>query len=257
MEVRRYLAMVRRRLLLAVVIVAAAIAAGWFITPQATSYTATATLYVGSQSIDGDPTSGEVSGDRVQGFDRIIATFTELLRSRASAEAALDATGIDRTNDELRASTSAAQVQNTNLIKVSVTDTDPADAQELVNALADTFVDQISSVEAVDSSTEGIVSVYETATRPTDANPTSLVRNLMLATIIGIVAAGVVIALLEHLDLSLRSTDDLERHLELPVLGAIPALGSELPAIGGAVARPANPPAPSRTSEPERSVSGA
>jgi len=257
MEVRRYLAMVRRRLLLAAVIVAAAVAAGWLITPQATSYTATATLYVGTQSIDTAPGSVDLSGDRVQGFDRLIATFTEMLRSRESAQGALDATGVDRTNDEVRGSTGAAQVPNTNLLKVSVTDADPAVAQELANALANTFVDQIADVEAVDSASEPIVRVFETAERPTVANPTSLFRNVMLAAIIGIVAAGVLIALLEHLDLSLRSSDDVERHLELPVLGTIPALGNALPAIGGAVARRASP---SESSDPfagERSVTRA
>src|SRR4051812_1607872 len=88
MEIRRYVSIVRRRWLLVIVIVVAALGAGWLISSRANTYTATSTLYVGSRSIDIDPRSGQVSGDRVAGLDRLIATFTELARTRPIATAA-------------------------------------------------------------------------------------------------------------------------------------------------------------------------
>ena len=41
----------------------------------------------------------------------------------------------------------------------------------------------------------------------------------------GLLVGAALVFLLDYLDLSLRSTDDVERLLELPVLGVIPAFG--------------------------------
>ncbi|MGH9031513.1 MAG: YveK family protein [Acidimicrobiia bacterium] len=243
MEARRYLSIVRRRLLLIVAIVVAAVAAGWLITPNEDSYTATSTLYVGSRSIDISPDSRELSGDRVHGFDRLITTFTTMLGSRSVAQGAIDATEVERSTAGVVGSTEAVQVENANLIEVSVTDSDPATARALADGVANAFVDQLAQFEPTEPDAEPLVSVYEPAPLPTTANGPPLVRNLLLALIVGLVAAGAVVALLEHLDISLRSRDDVERHLGLPVLGVIPALGNRLPAMGAAKvrSRPARP----------------
>jgi capsular polysaccharide biosynthesis protein len=251
MEARRYLSIVRRRLVLVVAIVVAAMAAGWLITPSNEQYTATSTLYVGSRSIDISPDSREVSGDRVHGFDRLITTFTTMLGSRSVARGALEGADVDRTTDDVVANTDATQIENANLIEVSVTDSDPATARALANGVATAFVDQLAEFEPTAPDAEPLISVYEEASLPTSANASPLLRNLLLSLIVGLVAAGAVVALLEHLDISLRSRDDVERHLGLPVLGVIPALGNRLPAMGAARvrARPEPPPETER-SEP-------
>jgi capsular polysaccharide biosynthesis protein len=245
MEIRRYLSIIRRRLVLVVAIMVAALAAGWLITPRDDTYTATATLYVGSRSID--PTSDQVSGDRVAGLDRLITTFTELVHTRPVAEAAAAEPGVTQSADEIMGATSAGQVPSANLINVSVTLADPAESQLVANAVSAAFVDQIRSFEPRDTAieTEQVVSVYELAQLPSQPEPSGLLRNLALAGVLGIIVTGIVLALLEYLDITLRSPEDAERQLGLPVLGVVPALGGQLPVarvtrIGGPA--PASPP---------------
>ena len=231
MELRRYLSIARRRVLLIVAIVGAALVAGWLVTPRESTYTATTTLYVGSRSIDIDPQSGEVTSERVAGFDRLIQTFTALLQSDPVAREAADEADVERAPGVVQAATSARQVANTNLIRVSVTDRDPAVARALGNAVSDAFVSQIQSFEPRDAENAGgeVVSVYQRAGLPGAPNPSPLLRNLVLAGLFGLLVAAGVVALLEVVDISLRSSEDVERRLELPVLGVVPALGDELP----------------------------
>jgi capsular polysaccharide biosynthesis protein len=228
MELRRYLRIVRRRLLLIVAIVVAALAAGYFITPRAHTYTGTATLYVGSRSINVDPRSGDVSGQRVQGFDRLITTFTQMIRSRSVATAAVARTGVNQSPGAVSGATQAEQIVNTNLIRVSVTQDDAAAARGLTNGVSDAFVQQIKRFEPSNTGSDQIASVYQRASLP-GPNPSSLPRNLALAGLFGLLVAGALVALLEYTDISLRSSEDVERHLELPVLGVVPALGDRLP----------------------------
>jgi capsular polysaccharide biosynthesis protein len=232
MEIRRYLLIVRRRLPLVVAIVIAALLAGWLVTPKTKTYTATSTLYVGSRSVDINPLSGQVSGDRVTGLDRLIATFAAMATTRPIAADAVEASGIDRTPEQVIGSTTAQQVVNTDLIDISVTDSDPGHSETLANAVATSLVDQIRAFEpaaARGSASEQVISLYEPATRPGAANPRGLFRNVVLAGLFGVLVAGAVLALLEHLDITLHSAEEVERELDVPVLAVIPALGKHLP----------------------------
>jgi capsular polysaccharide biosynthesis protein len=245
MEIRHYLSIIRRRLWLAVLIIAAAIAAGWAVTPRDDAYTATSTLYVGSRSINIDPGSGELSADRAAGLDRLITTFTELVRTQPIATAAVERTGVARTSGEVASSTHAKQVPETNLIRVSFTDRDARVAQSLANGVAVSLVDQIRDFEPRDTrTTRGeVISVYEQAGFPSHPNPSGLARNLVLAGLFGVIVAGAVLALLEYLDITLRSVEHAERQLELPVLGWVPSFSGRLP-VAPAVNVQVNAPPP-------------
>jgi capsular polysaccharide biosynthesis protein len=229
MEIRRYISIIRRRLILVIAIVAAALAAGYFITPRSHTYTATSTLYVGSRSIDIAPQSGQVSADRAAGLDRLVQTFTALVPTRPVADAALKATGVNLTPDQVIGSTKAEQVTNANLIRVSFTDSDRNVSAVMANGIASAFVNQIRGFEPRPSATDQVISVYDTARGPGSLNPSGLPRNVALAGVFGLIAAGAVLALLEYLDITVRSADDAERLLELPVLAVIPASANQLP----------------------------
>lgn len=230
MEVRRYLSIVRRRFILVILIVAAGLTAGWLITPREKEYTATSTLYVGGREIDVDPASGELSQNRALGIDRLITTFTALVKTRPVATEAIEEADVQRTPSRVIASTGAQQVVGTDLFAISVTDRDPIVAQVLANSIAESFVSQIRELEPPDIETDReVVELYERARTPTTADSTDLIRNMLLGGLFGLVVAGAVLALLEHLDITVRSADDVERRLELPVLGIVPALGDQLP----------------------------
>src|SRR5712692_8190043 len=107
MEIRRYLAVVRRRLVLIIAIVAAALAAAFFATPRGHTYTATTILYAGSRPLDIAPTSGQLSYERVVGLDRLISTFPALAVTRPVVDAAVRITGASRSSEDVIASMSA------------------------------------------------------------------------------------------------------------------------------------------------------
>jgi capsular polysaccharide biosynthesis protein len=230
MEIRKYLRIVRRHVLLVAAIVVAAMAAGWFVSPRNSSYTSTSTLYVGSRSVDIEPASGEISGDYVAGLDRLLATFATMATTRPVAAEAAERAGISRSADDVAAQTVAAQLPETNLIEVAVTDGDPATSQALAAGVATAMVNQVRAFEprANRAPSEQAISVYERASDPV-ANPPDTTRYVILAGLFGLLAAAALVALLEHMDVTLRSPEDVERQLELPVLAVVPGLGRELP----------------------------
>jgi capsular polysaccharide biosynthesis protein len=230
MELRRYLSILRRHALLVLAIVIAAVGAGYLVAPKTHTYTATSTVYV-SPSIDMSPASGDVSGNRVAGLDRLIGTFAAMATSNKVAADVIATTHADRSPARVANETTARQVPDTNLIKIAVTDRSAAMSSSLANGAADALLKQVGAFQttAPTTATESAVSLYEAAQPPTIANRLPLKRDLALAGLLGLIVAGIVLALIEHLDITVRSAEDAERELDVPVLAVVPSLGRRLP----------------------------
>jgi capsular polysaccharide biosynthesis protein len=220
-ELRRYFAILRRRGLLIALTVAAGIVASYLSTSRVEVYTAQSTIYVGSRRIE------VVSGDFSVGLDRIIQTYAAMIDSDPTAAEALDATGLQRSTQSVVDATEVAPAPGTQLLRVTVRDSDPSAAQQLANGMANAFVEKISSFEPSAAPQPGEVPqlpayVYERAQLPTSPIPTGLGRRLFLGALFGFVLAAACAFLLEYLDVTIKSAADAERWLGLPVLGVIP-----------------------------------
>jgi len=239
-ELRRYLAVLRRRALLIVLTVMAAMAAAWIATPRDTSYASSATLYVGFQNLNVDP-SGQapLANDSLAAIERVIRTFSMMIDSEPIAQAALDRAGVDTTPGAVVAATTATPLGDTQLMQIRVVDRDPQVAQALSNAVAESFVDAVQDFEPGADPGEGTVPylpayIFDRADLPTTPQPSGIVRNLLLAGIFGFLAAAGLAFLLEYLDITVKSAHDAERRLRLPVLGVIPEHREVGPVTGSA-----------------------
>ncbi len=219
MELRRYLLLLRQRLVLVVLSVLAGLAGGYVVTNTTPVYRAQTSIYVGSRQ-----TGGQSSNDIVQ-LDRIIATYAAMVKSSPVAQGAIQASHAPRSPGLVAGETAAVVVPNTNLISITVTDSDPAVAQSLANGVAASFIAQVQNLAASNSSsanTTPSVSVFQQAGLPGAPLSTSLKRNLALGAVFGLIVSIGAVLLLDYLDISIKSADDLEHHSDLPVLGTIP-----------------------------------
>lgn len=66
------------------------------------------------------------------------------------------------------------------------------------------------------------ISVIDPAVTPTRPSGPNLMRNVLMAGLVGLVISVVFILLLEMTNTRIRNVDDVEKLLDLPVLGQIP-----------------------------------
>jgi capsular polysaccharide biosynthesis protein len=227
MELRRYLAILRRRLALIVVTVAVAVGAAWAATPRTTPYVATSVVYVGPRSLNFNQNTAANNNDAILAANAVLATFAKMIDSRPTAADAVSRTGVSESADEVVGETVVAPDPNTQLLDVKVTDSNPANAMRLANGLADAFVYRIQSQEAGQPANPGApadtpTSVFERAALPSSPQPTGLARNLGLGALLGLLGSAGIAFLLEYLDVTVKGAGDAERQLKLPVLGVIP-----------------------------------
>jgi capsular polysaccharide biosynthesis protein len=245
-ELRHYLGIIRQRALPIALAVIAAVVVTFLTADRSQTYTAESTLYVGSNSFAAD---GEfnpaLSGDQTTGLSQLIRTFAEMIDSAPIAQDALELTGAPRSADGVVGATTTVPGNGTNLITIEVVDADPAVAQQLATGLAQAFVDNIAELEQDPESTEeGAVPaaparIFERAKLPTVPSSDPILPKLLIAGLAALAVSIGLVLLAEYLDLSVKSAEDAERRLELPVLGVIPVISLD-------PATTLRPPAPSR-----------
>ena len=134
----------------------------------------------------------------------------------------------EKTNIPVGALKKATSVSNSNLIiKVSYSNSDKEKAQEIAQTIIDTAQEVANSTKEVDGVTKPVYHLlYENLTPLSPAKAGVKVSHTMRNTAIGL-GAGVVLALAyvvirELSDNTFKSTEEIERILDLPVLAGIP-----------------------------------
>jgi capsular polysaccharide biosynthesis protein len=225
MELRRYLRLIRQRLLLILVAIIAGAGVGYAVTSRTPLYTATATLFVGTTNLGPNQELLYQEAD----LNQIVQTYAVMIPAPVIAQKAIDQTHINRYSGDVAAETTATVVANTQLIDVSVADPSAAVSIQLANAVSGAFVSQIKSYNGSGSGTGALPNepahVYQDATYAT-ASSTGLTKRIILGGAFGLILAVFLVLLLDYLDITIKSADELERRLGLPVLGIVPRFTS-------------------------------
>lgn len=152
-----------------------------------------------------------------------VRSYAQLLTGEELAGRVAERLQLSTTAAQLAKQVTASAVADTVLIDVSVTDPSPEVAQRLAVALGDEFVDMVAELEAPDEG--GVSPVKVTVTNrpeaPNSASSPNLIRDVILGSVLGLLAgAGAAIARAQ-LDRSVRKTDEAAQLAAAPVIGVI------------------------------------
>jgi capsular polysaccharide biosynthesis protein len=153
-----------------------------------------------------------------------------MIPSPVIAQKAIAITHVNRYPGEVAASTVAAVVPGTNLIDVAVSDSNEEAAVRLTNGVSNAFVAQIAHYQPTGTATQGQVPnepayVFQEATAAA-RNSTGVAKKVLLGGFFGLVIAVLLVLVLDYLDLTIKSPEELERKVGLVVLGIVPRFGT-------------------------------
>lgn len=222
LELRDYLRICwKRRWLILLAVAVAAGAASGLSNQRTPEYLATAKVFIGPRSA----AQGNLSAALEElNFSReFVASYAELLRSRPLAEQVVGREGLQTPPKELVKRIKTRIIPETRIIEVSVRDTGATRAQRIANTLVETFVAQVQQEFGGGAGVRA--SVFEPALRPAAPVSPKPVRDGILGGVLGLMVGVGVAFLLEQLDTTLGSREDVERSLApLPLLAAIPTV---------------------------------
>ena len=217
-DLRELFAILWRRLWLILLLpLVAAVTAGVysynFLTPI---YQTSTTLWIKGEE-------GRLDYSAVIAARDLAKTYAEVAQSMAVANLAakyMETPGL--TGENIYGMVSATPIRDTEILQLSVTDTDPAMAAKKANAFAKAFREEIERSQMVQH-----IYVVDEARVPGGPIKPRPQMNIAIAFVLGGMAAVGLVFLLEYLDTSIRTPDDVVRRLGGPVLATVPHI--ELP----------------------------
>lgn len=163
----------------------------------------------------------EFSSTDIESSRDLINTYNVIITSPAILEPTIESSNFDGSVGELRSKISVSSEEESQVATITIEDTDPQRATNLANAVAGTFEEQIPDIMDVDN-----VSILSEAQLSDSESPVSPqpMLNLAVALLVGLLAGIGSAFLLEFLDKSIKNEQDIEKELELPILGVVPTM---------------------------------
>lgn len=148
---------------------------------------------------------------------RLVNTYREIVTSNRVLYTVIDAGEIDFTADEIREMVEVTSLRNTEIISISVRNSDSQFATDLANAIAAIFMEEVIEIMRIEN-----VQVIDIARLPdTPVSPQPLL-NIAIGAVLGFMLGLGLVFLLHYLDNTIKTPEALEKRLGLTVIGVIP-----------------------------------
>ena len=178
------------------------------------TYTATTDMYVLASS-EGSNSSSALSSD-LSASQMLTNDVATLLQSDRVMSDAADQLGLPNLRGYNITVTSES---TTRVITLQVTSSDAQGSANVANALADCVSNVAQEVMNVES-----VNVIDEAPTPEAPSGPNRMLYVAVAAMAGLFAAVAILVLMDVIDTRVRSAEDVEELLELPVIGRIPEM---------------------------------
>lgn len=185
--------------------------AKFFITPQ---YKATATIYI--QNYTGDNDKKIYSSD-LSASQNLVTTYQGLFTSDNVLNRVKEKLGDNYSVDAIRAAFTAEAIEDTPILKISISDHDPEQAAKIVNEIAKVAPDAIMNL--VEGSS---VKVVDLSRVPTEISYPSYKKLALIGCVIGAGLTLAIIVLLVLFNSYIEGEEDITKLFDAPVIGKIP-----------------------------------
>jgi capsular exopolysaccharide synthesis family protein len=192
------------------------------------TYRASATVLVNETQVP-----GTIAYNDILTSERLTKTYRELIKKRPVLEAVITELSLPLEPEELTKMIDVEVVRDTQLLRVSAESSDPEEARLIADATANAFIVENSKDQL---SRSGSVSVVEAATTPDSPVRPNIPLNTILGALAGLIVAGGLAALLEYLDDTVKSPEEVEAAAGLATLGGVARFHRPRPPESGLVA---------------------
>lgn len=169
-----------------------------------------------------DSTSGTTDGNGITQSDillnqNLVSTYREIIKSKRILNQVINNLDLNISTEELEKNISVTSEKDTEVIKISVNSTNPTDAKDIANEIERVFSNEIVSIYNIKNIT--IIDYAEEDTTPYNIN---VPKQIILSFLIGFILACAVIFVTFYFDTTIKSAEEIENKLGLPVLGVVP-----------------------------------
>lgn len=177
-----------------------------FVTPQ---YQSSAMIYIYGSTASFNSSKLTLSSELTE-------DYTTLAKSREVMEGVIDKMGFDCTTQELASAISVSHDENSSILMMTATNSDPKVAADIANSVADETAERISEVMNIDKP-----STVEDAVVSSSPVSPNLLKNMLVGAFAGLIIAAGVIILSFLKDDTIKTADDVAHYLDTTLLACL------------------------------------
>lgn len=211
-------ALKKRWKLIALITIAAtlvsAILSFFIIKPQ---YEAKAKLFIGKQETQ---ENNAYNNSDVMMYQQLMKTYAELVKTSDLVTKAVKSANLNYNQNEIKGilnNLTATPSADTQILDLSYKGGNPKDVLKVTEAITDEFISE--SKELIPNGNVQVIQKPQLPEYPVSPNKK---LNILIAFVLGLMVGVGIVLLLEYLDNTFKSREELEKTLELPIIGAIP-----------------------------------
>lgn len=148
---------------------------------------------------------------------KLTGTYSEFVKSRLVLQQVIDSLGIENLDtDALAKNITVTNITDTQVLKISIQDTDPEQAQKIADKTTEVFAKEITKLTGLDN-----VKPYESAKLSETPSNNTLTRDMAIAALIAVFGVLAIAFVIFYFDDSIKFSENLEQEIKLPVAGKI------------------------------------
>ncbi len=186
----------------------------FLIKPQ---YQSQATLIVNNKREE----NTNITTDEMNTAKNLAGVYSIIIKSDSVMSGVVNNLSLDMTTEELSKKITVSAVDNTQVMRITTKDTSPERAQQITAEVVKIAPDFI--VEMVEA---GSVKIIADAKLDNNKVSPNLKMNVLVSLVLGMMLSIAYVLVKHMMDRSFKSESDVERILDLPVLGIIPNVDS-------------------------------
>ena len=153
---------------------------------------------------------------------KLVGTYKEIVKSRSVVEQVIEGLDLDYSYGELYNNIYVESVTDTEILKISVTNKDPEMAKEITDSLANAFKEQVIYIYNLEN-----VKILDDASMSNKADNVNFYKEEVIYFCAGLFVSCFIVLMLFYFDKNIRSVEQVEAKLGLPILGTIPICGGK------------------------------
>lgn len=217
MELMEYFTIIKKRILLVILItigltVFSGILSYFVITP---TYKSDIAVIIGKIESETEPSQDNYND--VIMYQKLVKTYSEFTKSRRVSEHVIEALKLKIEPGQLQEMVTVAPKGDTEFLTITVKSKEPKEAMDIANQLAKSLKVISTDVKKVDN-----IQLLDEALLPTSPDNPNPKLNMAIAFFIGLMISIGIAFLLEYLDNTVKSQEEIERLTGVPVIGIIP-----------------------------------
>lgn len=165
---------------------------------------------------DNDNSNSSATLNDVNVNQKLAATYSEFVKSRLVLQQVIDSLHLEYSADDLAKNITVTNITDTQVLKITVSDTSAENAQRIADKTTEVFAKEITELTGIDN-----VRPYEVAQLPGEPSNNTLKRDLLIAAVVAIFGVVAIAFIIFYFDDTVKYSEDLERKINLPIAGKI------------------------------------